>query len=210
MIRNLLARAVDLLYPRTCGHCGRIGQAWCAACLDRLIDYPFALYSRVLASGLEVYCAGEHAGPLRDAIHAFKFDDARYLAGVLGAALDEALLQAELQIDVVTPVPLHQKREKWRGYNQSALLADVLAQNIGVPCLPLLERTRYTGTQVGRTSHERLAAVRDAFTADALARGKRVLLVDDVVTTGATLDACAAALAAAGADYVAAACVASR
>lgn len=210
MIRPFLDQLIDLLYPRTCSHCGRVGQAWCGYCRAKLEAYPFALAERQLDSGLRVISIGPHNGLLRDAIHAFKFDGARDLAEVLGAALDDGIIQANIDVDVVVPVPLHGRRFRWRGYNQAALLADVVAANLGVPHEPLLTRTRYTGTQVGRDATARRAAVDGAFMADAMqVNGRRVLLVDDVVTTGSTLAACANTLADVGASLVIAACVAS-
>jgi predicted amidophosphoribosyltransferase len=105
---------------------------------------------------------------------------------------------------------LHERRFRWRGYNQAALLADVVAANLGVPHEPLLTRTRYTGTQVGRDAIARREAVDGAFAADStVVNGLRVLLIDDVVTTGSTLMACADALNDMGALSVIAACVAS-
>ena len=210
MIRQLFDQAIDLLYPRTCNHCGRVGQAWCAHCRALLEAYPFVLAERQLDSGLHVMSVGPHEGLLRDAIHAFKFDGARDLAEILGAGLDDGLIQSQVDIDVVVPVPLHERRFRWRGYNQAALLADMVAANLGVPHAPLLTRTRYTGTQVGRDATARRAAVDGAFAADpAVINGQRVLLIDDVVTTGSTLMACADALADAGASFVIAACIAS-
>jgi ComF family protein len=210
MIGQVLERVIDLLYPRTCNHCGRVGQAWCAVCRDTLENYPFALDERHLDSGLRVLSIGPHHGMLRDAIHAFKFDGARDLAEILGGALDDGLIQFQIDFDVVVPVPLHERRHRWRGYNQAALLADVVAANLGVPHEPLLTRTRYTGTQVGRDAVARREAVSGAFAADSDAvNGRRVLLIDDVVTTGSTLTACADALRDAGASSVIAACIAS-
>jgi ComF family protein len=210
MIRQIFDQAVDLLYPHTCNHCGRVGRAWCEHCRAVLEAYPFTLAERELDSGLHVLSVGPHEGLLRDAIHAFKFDGARELAELLGAALDDGLIQAQIEIDVVVPVPLHERRFRWRGYNQAALLADVVAANMGVPHEPLLSRTRYTGTQVGRDAIARREAVDGAFAADAAElNARRVLLIDDVVTTGSTLMACADALRDAGALSVIAACVAN-
>ncbi len=210
-MKLLLARFVDLLYPRTCANCGRIGEAaWCAQCTIDLQERPFELIERTLENGLTVLAAGIHTGLLRSAIHAFKFDGAQSLADTLGTALGGVLTRAQVEVDLVTDVPLHPQRERWRGYNQSALLAQVVAEILNAPYESVLRRTRYAAPQVGRDAQSRRQAVDGVFdvTANNLA-GLRLLVVDDVVTTGSTLMACASALVDAGAGQVSAACVVS-
>ena len=211
-MRRLVTRLLDLLYPRACANCGRIGESsWCSACLESLTADRFRPIERTLDDRLTVIAGGSLDGVLRKAIHAFKFDGARELAGVLGAIVDEALIAAGVSADIVVPVPLHPRRERWRGYNQSALLALAVAANLNAACdVGLLSRTRYTAPQVGRDARSRREAVDGAFLSlrESLA-GLRVLLIDDVVTTGSTLSACGRALYAAGAETVTCACVAS-
>lgn len=211
-MKRFVTRLLDLLYPRACAHCGRIGESsWCSDCLEALTAKRFAPITRELDDGLVAIAGGLFDGVLRKAIHAFKFDGARELADVLGAIVDDALIEAGVSVDIVVPVPLHPRRERWRGYNQSALLAESVAANLNVECdIGLLSRTRYTAPQVGRDARSRRESVDGAFLTqrESLA-GLRVLLIDDVVTTGSTLNACGGALYAAGAEKVICACVAS-
>jgi ComF family protein len=107
------------------------------------------------------------------------------------------------QIDGVIPVPLHAERRRQRGYNQAELLARAFCQQVRLPLEPTwLERTRLTHSQVGLHRHARQANVANAFCATSVVRNKRILLIDDVSTTGATLNACATAALMAGARAV--------
>lgn len=149
------------------------------------------------------YSFGAYDGVLRDLIHLFKYARIRPLARPLGALLVSAIPR-EQGFDAVVPVPLHWRRRLARGFNQSRLLAAAVAKRYGVPVTDALKRARATSTQAGLTHARRRANVAGAFAArrkEAVA-GKRVLLVDDVMTTGATATACAAALKRAGARYV--------
>lgn len=208
MIRPL-AQFIDLLYPPVCAGCGRIGQVWCENCAGILSQQPHAPIWRTLENGFPAAAAYAYEGVVRDAIHAFKFEGARELAELFAAPVAEAVRRSEFTMDVIVPVPLHAQRERWRGYNQAGLLADGLATHLGIPAAALISRERHTGTQVGRDLQARHEAIRGAFVVTENFTGARVLLVDDVVTTGATLSACAAVLMAAGAGQVMAACIAS-
>lgn len=143
---------------------------------------------------------GPHLAPLREAIHAFKYEGVRVLAGPLGQLLACTWQQGNVPVDVVLPVPLHRARLRQRGYNQSLLLARVLGAETGLPLREDgLTRQRNTRAQVGLSPEQRRANVQDAFVCTAPnLHGQRVLLVDDVLTTGATLEACATALLQAG------------
>jgi ComF family protein len=112
--------------------------------------------------------------------------------------------ETKLSADLVIPVPLHPSRQRERGFNQAGLLASVLAERAGLPLNDVqLSRTRATPPQVGLGAEERKANVQDAFTwRGSGLEGLRILLIDDVCTTGATLEACAVALAAGGAKSV--------
>jgi ComF family protein len=141
---------------------------------------------------------------LREAIHHFKYEGVRALAGVLGDILHTGWLVDPWPAEVIVPVPLHKGRLRERGYNQSALLSHELSVRAGLPMVDgVLARTAPTRPQVGLSIEERADNVRNAFRC--LGQGlldARVLLVDDVWTTGATMRACGQALLAGGARAV--------
>ncbi len=143
-------------------------------------------------------------GALRAAIHALKYRRARDLAGLLGGLMGDYWQDQPIPVDVIVPVPLHPARERSRGYNQSALLALGLAEAADLPVrVDLLARIRATAPQVDLGAEARRENVRGAFYCEnGSATGLRVLLVDDVCTTGATLEACSQALRAGGASSV--------
>ncbi len=142
-------------------------------------------------------------GVLREAIHCFKYQQRPELATVFGSMLSEYVAAQTLPIDIIVPVPLHKERERWRGYNQALLLARAMAlQEKRALWYNVIERTRATPPQVGLDLRARRENVRDAFAAEVAVSGAHILLVDDVCTTGATMNACAAALKQRGAKYV--------
>jgi ComF family protein len=147
---------------------------------------------------------GVHKGILREAIQAFKYENSRPLAAILSERLILTLEQLAWHVDLIAPIPLHISRLRERGYNQSALLAEILADETRIPFEPnALLRLRNTPHQVGLSGEERLQNVSGAFKGNTtLLDGKAVLLIDDVTTTGATLQACAFAALEAGAASV--------
>ncbi len=151
--------------------------------------------------------AGVQAGTLRAIIHAFKYDGRRSLARPLAQLMQDAGGDWLHAADIAVPVPLHALRRWRRGFNQAA----DLASHLGVPVVHALRRTRHTGRQVELSRAGRLGALGGAFAlarrsgwrpAAAAVRGRSVVLVDDVITTGATVEACAAVLRNAGARNV--------
>ncbi|MCL4834542.1 MAG: ComF family protein [Caldilineaceae bacterium] len=183
-----------------CAHCGRPQP--------RDVGICFACQS----GGREVFHlvrpATLYTHPLRSAIHGLKYagqpELAELLARYLVAVAQQPLWQDVLpRIDWMLPVPLHPQRLAERGYNQSGLLAASAAKRLGLAYTDsLLLRSRQTRSQVGLSASERQQNVADAFVAGAGVADKCVLLVDDVLTTGATLTACAQALRLAGAVAV--------
>jgi ComF family protein len=134
-------------------------------------------------------------GNLRRAIHRFKYDHRPELASVLGGIMSDYLSAHPLPADIIAPVPLHVERERTRGYNQSLLLATALGERNGLPVwTDALTRVRSTRTQTDLDASERQANVAGAFAANSRVAGRRMLLIDDVCTTGATMDACSIAL----------------
>jgi ComF family protein len=152
-------------------------------------------------------------GPVQELIHRFKYGGRVHLGQPLGLLTAAGLAEfcGEAAPDLIVAVPLHRKRLRQRGYNQSQLLGNVLANKWGVPQeIGNLRRVRWTDSQTGLDARDRASNVKGAFAVKNPQRleGKRVLLVDDVLTTGSTLRACAEALHEAGAQAVAAVTVA--
>jgi ComF family protein len=154
-----------------------------------------------------VYTFGSYEATLRGLIHLFKYNQVRPLAKPLGALLARAIPR-EHRFDVIVPMPLHWKKRWSRGYNQSELLAKEVARRWGVPVERIVRRTKATAPQAGLSNSKRRLNVRGAFAASKSVKGLRVLLIDDVLTTGATASACARVLKRAGASHVAVAAVA--
>jgi len=210
---------LDVLYPPRCPGCGRMGEVFCAACLRRVEPLPAAACLRcgrpgpvgqlcpdcqATPSPLDVILsAAVFAPPLREAIHQLKYENNRSLAEPLSALMAAAWLRLPVQADVIVPVPLHRRRAAERGYNQAALLARGLAEAVGVPVNEgVLARVKPTRQQVGLDRAERALNVAGAFECRGGLAGRRVVLVDDVCTTGSTLQACAQALRRGGATWV--------
>ncbi len=207
--------------PQRCPGCGAAADPralLCADCLARIPRVAIALCARCLARGREPVGCRRHAAHVvwpawiydeRAAlvVHALKFAARPALAESLGTAIAAALPPA-LAPELVIGVPLHAARRRERGYDQAALLASAVAERLGVPLLqgPLV-RVRPTRAQARLDARARRANLAGAFR---LARpagvaGRRVLVVDDVITTGSTLESCLDTLAAAGAEPAAAA-----
>jgi ComF family protein len=194
---------LDLLYPPRCPGCGRMGQLFCAACQTQIAPYtgPAGLSDPSPLSSVQTTAA--FSGPLRQAIHALKYGHVRALAQPLGSRMSVGWPAWPVPPDLILPVPLHSRRQRERGYNQSALLAEVVGKDLSLPVhAGLLRRSRATRPQVGLDAVARRANVAGAFTCRGNVVGRRIVLVDDVCTTGATLEACAEALRAAGAAEV--------
>ena len=207
-------RLLDLVFTPRCVGCRREGVYLCHSCLDKGTSLPkpyflgnagageACLVETIALEGVLSCYAME--GAAREAVHQLKYRDVRAMAPVLGAMLGERVRASGMSFQGVCAVPLHPKRLRERGYNQSALLAKEAARSLGLPLhLDVVRRTRY-GQPQARSANmaERRSGVRDAFSASVRLDGARLLLVDDVCTTGATLDACAHALKSAGAASV--------
>jgi ComF family protein len=194
-LRAFACGLLDLLAPHHCPGCDGLLHAvepgFCQGC-DALIES---------VSGEEAVL--RFGGPLRDGLHRLKYEGRRDLAGALAVRLVEHALAQVSGVDDVVPVPLSRRRFAERGFNQAALLAAPVARALGVRLAPgRLERVRDTPPQVGLGREARRRNVREAFRARPEVRRPRVLLIDDVRTTGATLYEAAAALRAAGATEV--------
>jgi ComF family protein len=163
---------------------------------------------RLCRSGLtgfqHAWSYGEYDGPLRELIHLFKYRKCYPLAQPLGAMLSLALPR-NIEVDAIVPMPMHWFRHWRRGFNQAEKLASVLSRRTGIPLVSdAMSRQKATAPQAGLTGAQRRLNVRGAFAVKRrhLIEGRRVLLVDDVFTTGATAGTCAAVLRRAGAREV--------
>jgi ComF family protein len=230
-LRQVPHALFSILFPDECRLCnvplrGYTRVPVCASCLDwpaaLLAEYfcvrcktPFqnrfpldeqgrCALCRLGARGFDAaYCFGAYEGALRDLIHLLKYDGMKPLSKPLGEYLSLALPLDE-PFDAVVPMPLHWRRRFDRGFNQAALLAKEIARRRKIPVLNAVRRVRATKSQIGLSNSKRRLNVRGAFRAR---RGKpleglRILLIDDVMTTGATASACGAVLKRAGAKSV--------
>ncbi|WP_200758303.1 ComF family protein [Effusibacillus dendaii] len=151
---------------------------------------------------------GKYEGVLRDLLHRFKFTREQELISVLGHCINEAWNRhfADRQIDWLVPVPVHPDRLRERGYNQAEMLALHLSSYSNIPVLSALQRTAHLKGQVTRDRQERLKALQSAYVCHSIHQSQvqeqRILLVDDIYTTGSTSEACARALRLAGATEV--------
>jgi ComF family protein len=220
-ITRLKRVALDLLFPPWCIGCGREGSYICDSCRQQLpvIVPPFCpRCGRPLTQGESCPgCIGEQSaidgirapflfnGVIRRAVHELKYRNLRAITPLLAGFLSDYLQENPMPGDVLVPVPVHRKRERERGYNQTSLLCHELSRRSRLPVTDdcLVKRT-YTSPQARASSEaDRLANVAGAFACiGARLCGKRVILVDDVSTSGATLNACAGTLKAAGAAAV--------
>jgi ComF family protein len=231
-MRSWITAVLDLLYPALCPVCQRplasgrrdplCGACWegfarlCVPCCSRC-GRPFLTVDGVAeAAALCAACltdpppydwaraAGPYVDPLRAALHAFKFHGARAMARPLAdLVIEQWGRDVPADVDALVPVPLAPARERQRGFNQATLLAERLARGLGRPVKPgWLRRARPTPPQSELGAAERWANVRQAFQAAPAVVGRHLLVVDDVLTTGATAAECARALRAAGARAV--------
>lgn len=221
-------RLLDLLYPPHCAGCGAGGAWYCAACRAQTLPVPPPVCRRCGQTmtgddcrscaatppvATAVRAATPFEGPVRQAIHRLKYSNLTAVAPTLALLLQRAYTEAGWTADLVAPVPLHPARQRRRGYNQAERLARPLAESLALPSAPgCLRRVRATADQIGLDAGGRRANVAGAFAVarPASVAGRTVLLIDDVATTGCTLDACGRALLDAGATAVYALVLARR
>lgn len=203
----------DLLFPAYCQGCGTEGSYLCLSCQTKLIPptdrcwvcakpswsgriHPECAHSRTYLDGLLV-AADYHAPSIKNLIWHLKYNSAHTIVPTLSLILTDFFLSRDLTdyfaSAAVVAVPLHRKRLRQRGFNHAELLAQNFAKNLGYPFLPILQKIKNTQTQVDLERSQRLTNLAGSFAAAPTpALGERkIILVDDVATTGATLNECA-------------------
>ncbi len=200
---------LDLLFPPRCPFCRCLVEGSGLACDDCTRNLPKTHGNDVMQRGRFGLCLSPlwYRGEVRDSIHRFKFQGYRGYAKAYGKLLSVCIGESlPMEFDLVTWAPVSPRRRRERGYDQGERLANALGQCLGVPVAATLEKIRHTPAQSGLESSEE---VRQANVAQAyrlkrpdLVRGKQLLLVDDVVTSGATLSECVGVLQAGGAAGV--------
>jgi len=219
LLRASVDRALDLALPAVCPGCGAEGPPLCARCrvsvearVALAAGAPLGLAEGPPAPLLQLEWCAPFSGVTRRALHALKYTGERRLARPLGEIVAARWAGAGGGGEVLVPVPVHPARRRERGYDQAELIAAEASAHLSLPWLPAVARVRATAPQYRLDRRRRAANVADAFAvrpdAVRVISGRWVVLVDDVVTTGATLTASANALLSAGAAAVSAITVA--
>ena len=223
LLEEIARSVLDLVYPPRCCVCDAVGEGYlcceCVAAIQPVAEPRCPICGEPDSEGLCFWCErqrpayerarsiGMYEGVLREAIHALKYERRSVVARPLGELMGRYAAEDPhlSSVDLVVPVPIHERRERWRGFNQSALLAAAIGDAASLkPLYGVLLRVAERRQQVGLDRAARKANVEGAFVVARASdvAGRQVLLVDDVMTTGATCNAAAEALIAAGAAGV--------
>jgi len=217
----LKQKTLDFLFPPHCVSCGKGGVFLCRKCRNKLIYLQPPLCTRCSkpirigticpkcqAQNLDIdgiYSIFKYGGAIRQAVIQFKYENTKVLADPLSYFMMEYLKKHQLSFDLIIPVPIHKLRLRERGYNQSSLLAQRLSRITRIPVAEgVLIRTKHTPSQAKSDNvDQRRKNIKNAFKCVSHdISGKRILLIDDVCTSGATLNSCATSLKSAGAASV--------
>lgn len=195
---------IDLIFPKRCVSCGDFGSYICAKCRQKIayVENPVCPVCQRQAVGGRTHpgCATRYSldglivgfgyrGPVKFAIRKIKYKWASDVAELLVGLFCKNLWKFDIPGDyLLVPIPLHSRRKNWRGFNQADLICKTLAKNFNVEVRKLLVRTVETKTQVGLTKEERRTNIRNAFEVRGKIPKEAIILVDDVYTTGATMN----------------------
>lgn len=217
MIRNILRGFLNFVLPETCLSCGETTDEseryLCGSCRSKLEPYndthPWQkdyVQSGVIENSLSAYWFREGT-PIQPLLHAMKYQKVRSAGRLLGEEIAKRLPEDAPAFDLIIPVPLHKAKQRERTYNQSLYISEGISSLTGTPILEgAVNRTRFTSTQTKLNRAERKENVLQAFDADPEhiddISGKRIILADDVITTGATILECASVLKNCGAGAI--------
>ncbi|AEY64378.1 putative amidophosphoribosyltransferase [Clostridium sp. BNL1100] len=215
---------IEYIFPPRCALCNTILKAGvpiyiCEKCVGEIDYYKNSILSLNLPVGIQNYCdgilcVGRYSDFLKEAVRRFKFSNKSSYYRTFGKLLALKIENTRqlVSFDIIVPVPLHKSRQKQRGYNQAELMAEQIAKTLKIPCgKNLLIKSSATKSQSMLKRTERLLNLEDAFMAvnDGLIANKNILLIDDIVTTGSTVNQCCKALKQAGAERVIAGVIAT-
>jgi len=217
--KGLISTLLDLVYPPVCFNCGQEGEWLCQQCLaqikplnDRCLicrrskTQQQGICRRCrLETGIDrVVVVGRFRGVLREAIHRLKYEDERCLSPILAGAMVRRIKQENIEFNYIVPIPLHYRRERQRGYNQSFLLAWEICSHLRLKLLNILTKVKKTSNQADLDKIGRRSNVTKSFRSRVKFRksNSRVCIVDDVLTTGATVKEAARVLRRAGAKRI--------
>lgn len=212
---KLLDRILDLLYPPRCAFCRRLlpdgVRGVCAFCEKKLPYVPADAQIRSLKNIEKCIAPLYYEGSVRESLHRYKFSSMTAYADIYSEFMGKCIDENGISCDIITWIPLSRRRLRKRGYDQAELLARLIAKRHGFDCVRLLKKLRDNPPQSGTGSPEkRRANVKGIYSCiePQLVQGKTILLIDDIVTTGATLSEAAGVLKNAGASGVYCAAVA--
>lgn len=203
MLRRARQYFVDCLFPIYCVQCGREGEWWCPTCRPDNTGTPHFFVTPAPLDGLFTSLFYHHGSPVATLIQQFKYQQGFAMAELWAEILPSKTLAVPAGASVV-PVPLYSRRVRERGYNQAVIIGQLLAKKLQLPFAPdLLRRVRATKQQATLSRVERQENMRGAFSARLdVPAPDTVVLVDDVFTTGATMEECARVLKAGGVRQV--------
>lgn len=201
-IKELAPLWSGLIFPQRCVGCGIVDIGLCLSCSEKLGN--MCIDGEMAIDGFQIFFAARHSELLRSVLHQCKYTSDQSLVETLGMLLVKRMRNISMacgSYDIV-PIPLHRRRERERGFNQSELLARVVSREMGWRVVNLLERNRETKAQARLSRVERIENVKGAFVMKCELIPKVVFVLDDVITTGSTFRECARVLKEAGVERV--------
>ncbi len=199
-------KLLSIFFPQRCPYCREVIKPCQIGCEDCIENLPDSIFTKIVTGEYRVWAAVPYQDSYKEAILALKFGKKGAYAYPLAKLMAQKLTkEVDLKsFDCITFVPLHKETFKERGFNQSELLANTISEILGLTCLPLLKKTRKNKPQHKLRSDKREKNVRGVFRCvdKKAVNGKKVLIIDDIVTTGYTLAECARVLSVSGASKI--------